>query len=124
MADSFVRMGTFGIVDLGPRTLAESDIAAIRGLYGPAHDTTECCAEINGKLLAVSGKAIRPLRVWAEEDHTGRVMAQTDASVDGTFSLNGLPECGREVAGIHLLPDERNGPARERRANHVLFVDA
>jgi hypothetical protein len=91
MADSFARMGTFGIADFAPRTLAESDIAAIRGLYGPAHDTTDCCAEINGTLAGSAGKATRLLRVWAEEDRTGRVIGQTDSAADGTFSLNGLP---------------------------------
>src|SRR5256885_4753331 len=39
-------------------------------------------------------------------------------------SLNGLPECGRQVTRIHLLPDERNGPARERRADDGVLVDA
>ena len=88
MADSFARMGTFGIADTSPRTLSESDVAAIRDLYGPAGETSDCCASVAGKLVSRSS---RPLRVWAEEDRTGRVIAQTDSSADGAFSLAGLP---------------------------------
>ena len=91
MAESFARMGTFGLVDLGQRTLSESDIAAIRDLYGPARETTGCCAEINGKLTVPTTKTARTLRVWAEEDRTGRVIGQTDANADGTFSIGGIP---------------------------------
>lgn len=91
MADNFGRMGTFGVVDFGPRTLAESDIAAVRALYGPARETSDCCGEIAGKLASASGKVNRPLRVWAEEYRTGRVVAEADASPDGAYSLPGLP---------------------------------
>jgi len=87
MADTFARLGTFGIADVSPRTLSDSDIAAIRDLYGPARDVSDCCASVTGKL---TGSAV-PLRVWAEEDRTGRVAAQTDGAADGNFSLGGLP---------------------------------
>jgi len=89
MAESFARMGTFGIADFGARTLAESDMAAIRDLYGSAGDTNDCCAAINGKLVITSGKSAS-LRIWAEEDRTGRVMAQAEVNADGTFMLGGM----------------------------------
>lgn len=92
MADSFARMGTFGLADLGPRTLAESDVAAVRDLYPlAANDAADCCAVVSGKLTVASGRAIGSLRVWAEEDGTGRVIGQTEAAADGTFALGGLP---------------------------------
>ena len=50
MADSFASNGTRGFVDFGPRTLADSDIAAIRDLYGPKPGDEECCAVISGKI--------------------------------------------------------------------------
>jgi Matrixin len=89
MADSFARIGTFGVADLSPRTLAETDITAIRDLYGPPPGT-DCCAVVNGKLLLPPNALTKPLRIWAEEDRTGRVIAETDANADGTFALGGL----------------------------------
>ena len=91
MADSFARMGTFGLADLGPRTLAESDVAAVRDLYPLAREADDCCAAVSGKLIVASGRAISALRVWAEEDGTGRVIGQTETAADGTFALGGLP---------------------------------
>lgn len=88
MADSFARMGTFGIADLSPRSLGESDIAAVRELYGAPPSRTDCCATVEGRLSVKTGS---PLRIWAEEGRTGRVMAQTDSTADGTFLLGGIP---------------------------------
>lgn len=89
MADGFPRVGTFGIIDLGPRTLGESDIAAIREVYGAPAGTEDCCATVSGR-LTTGGKPAKGLTVWAEEDRTGRVMAQAETGVDGSYSLGGL----------------------------------
>ena len=98
MAESFARNGTRGIVDFSPRTLADSDITAIRDIYGPKPGDDECCSVISGKVtVGAAGRAGSGLRVWAEDTETGRVIAQTDTASDGTYRMGGL------VAGNYTL---------------------
>lgn len=97
MADSFARNGTRGIVDLSPRTLAESDISAIRDLYGAKPGDAECCASISGKISAGAARAVSGLKIWAEDIETGRVIAQTETGADGAYRMGGL------LAGNYLL---------------------
>ncbi|CAN5428295.1 hypothetical protein BH10ACI3_BH10ACI3_14150 [soil metagenome] len=97
MSDSLPKNGLFGLIDLGPRTLSDSDIAAIRELYGTASADDTCCASITGKINIPVGRTSKGLRVWAEEDGTGRVMAQADTGLDGNYRLGGLP------AGAYLV---------------------
>jgi hypothetical protein len=90
MAESFARNGTRGIVDFGPRTLSESDIAAIRDIYGPKPGDETCCAAINGKIISGPAHPASGLKVWAEDSETGRVLAITDTAADGTYHIGGL----------------------------------
>ena len=85
------RNGAFGIVDLSSRNLSDSDIAAVRDLYGVRGDVTVCCATITGKLLSGDERSIKNLRVWAEDSKSGKVVAQAEALSDGSFRLGGLP---------------------------------
>ncbi|MFN0279836.1 MAG: carboxypeptidase-like regulatory domain-containing protein [Pyrinomonadaceae bacterium] len=91
MADSFARNGTMGFADFGPRTLSGSDITAIRDLYGAPSEAEDCCAVISGKLVTGASRPAKNLEVWAEESQSGRVVAQVETSVDGTFRIGGLP---------------------------------
>jgi hypothetical protein len=88
MSDSTAKNGNFGFVEFGFRTLAESDIAAARDIYGAFLDDA-CCASIAGKLTYPSARSTK-LRVWAEDADTGRVIAQVEAAADGTFRIGGL----------------------------------
>ncbi|MEJ7624190.1 MAG: matrixin family metalloprotease [Pyrinomonadaceae bacterium] len=90
MSPSIARNGALGIAGTGHRPLAESDVAAIRELYGDSNESEECCATIEGKLGPSNGRPLRDVRVWAEETSSGRVVAQTDAGSDGTYRLGGL----------------------------------
>ena len=90
MSDSLAKNGIFGLSDLPARSLAESDIAAVRELYGVETGNEVCCAAITGKLTTGLVKGLRDIRVWAEESSTGRVAAQVDAGADGSFRLGGL----------------------------------
>ncbi len=92
MSGSLPKNGTFGLADLALRSLAESDVAAIRELYGAEAGTETCCGVIAGKLITGSPKPTRGLRVWAEEISTGRVAALTDVGGDGIFRLGGLSD--------------------------------
>lgn len=90
MSGSLPKNGTFGLADLTARSLAESDIAAIRELYGADTAANGCCAVIVGKLNSGSPKPMKGLRVWVEESSTGRVAAIADVGPDGQFKLGGL----------------------------------
>ncbi|MEQ1606855.1 MAG: matrixin family metalloprotease [Pyrinomonadaceae bacterium] len=92
MSGSLPKNGTFGLADLTARTLAESDIAAIRELYGVDGETQGCCAAIVGKVNAGTAKLLKGITVWAEESNTGRVAAIVDVAQDGSFRLGGLLE--------------------------------
>ncbi len=96
MSESLSKNGSFGISDLPSRALSESDIAAVRELYGGG-DSEECCAAISGKLNFESRRSARNLRVWAEDNRTGRVIAQDNTGSDGSFLLGGMP------AGIYSV---------------------
>lgn len=91
MSDTLSRNGTFGFADLGARTLAESDISAVREIYGAYKEDDTCCAVVNGRLSLASGKPAKDIHVWAEEKDTGIVMAQVDTTADGKFRIGGLP---------------------------------
>ena len=91
MAESFARNGTMGLADLSTRTLSESDVAAIRELYG-ASSIENCCGAIAGKLSLNGGRPAKGLLVWAEVSESARVMAQAETAADGTFRIGGLPD--------------------------------
>ena len=76
-----------GDVYFGPRIPTETDVAAVRDLYGVDNDT--CCGVVSGK-ITLAGKA-KGLTVWAE-DTQGRVAAQTEANADGSYRLGGLSD--------------------------------
>jgi hypothetical protein len=111
MSDSLPKNGMFGTSDLSARSLASSDIASVRELYGYKADDEVCCTGVSGKMNAIAGKNSKVLKVWAEEAETGRVVAQTDTNADGTFRLGGLPENSYSL--FWLSRDESGGAAGE-----------
>ena len=44
MSENLAKVGALGFVDLGTRVLTESDIAAVRDLYGTGEAMDDCCA--------------------------------------------------------------------------------
>lgn len=90
MNESLARNGVLTPIG-GSRGLYASDIAAIRQIYG-ASTADDCCAAITGKLTTEGGRPARGIRVWAEENGTGRVIAAADTAFDGTYTLGGLAE--------------------------------
>lgn len=73
----------------GSRGLYASDIAAVRQIYG-AKAAEDCCATVSGKLTSEGGRPARGVRIWAEENGTGRVIASAESSTDGAYALGGL----------------------------------
>ena len=90
MSENLAKNAVFGLNDFAPRALSDSDVAAIREIYGVDSETDDCCAAINGKLTITAGKAAKNIKVWAEENETGRVIAQSDTASDGSYRLGGL----------------------------------
>lgn len=82
--------------------LSESDVAAIRTLYGNGDDE-RCCRTISGKLVLQSGKAARQTVVWAEDSETGLIVGQTETSADGVYRIGGL------INGEYSLYWQRRG---------------
>jgi len=89
MSGRFSKNGLFGMADLGMRSLDESDVSAVRELYGAADDDL-CCAAVTGR-VGVSPRASRAVQVWAEDQLTGRVAGIGEVNSDGTFRIAGLP---------------------------------
>jgi len=90
MSENISRNGVFGLSDTSARSLSASDVTAVRELYGTTGEDEECCGTISGRLNVTGGKAAKNLRVWAEEDGSGRVVAQTETALDGIFRIGGL----------------------------------
>lgn len=75
-----------GDVYAGPRIPSETDVAAVRDLYGVENDA--CCGVVSGK-LGLPTRTFKGVTVWAE-DAQGRVAAQAEAGADGTYRIGGL----------------------------------
>lgn len=84
--------GIYSLPNFNPRTLADDDIAGIRGIYGANADAENCCGAITGKLSPAKEKPAGNYQIWLEEFETGRVIAGVLSNADGKFGLSGLPE--------------------------------
>lgn len=90
MSGTLPKNGAFGTPEFSGRTLSDSDLAAIREVYGVSEDDTVCCGAIAGRVAGGNPRSMRGLKLWAEESTTGRVAAVAEAAADGTFRLGGL----------------------------------
>ena len=66
--------GTFGLPALSERTLSESDIAAVKSIYGSPRET----GSVEGRILSNQQGNLLPAaraHVWLEDAASGRVMA-------------------------------------------------
>ncbi|HEX8636874.1 MAG TPA: matrixin family metalloprotease [Pyrinomonadaceae bacterium] len=90
MHESSGKNGVYNLPAFDSRTLAETDLAAVRTLYGGKTEAEICCGSITGKLSAANGKAVKNYQVWAEEKETGKVSAEVLADAEGGFQLGGL----------------------------------
>lgn len=91
MHESNGKNGLFDLQSFNSRTLSETDISAIRALYG-TNDKEVCCGKITGKLSFSNGRAAESLQVWAENADTGKVVAERLTNGDGVFTFEGLEE--------------------------------
>lgn len=89
MHENSSKNGVFNLPSWDSRTLAQTDISAIRAVYGDS-DKTDCCASITGKLTLQNNKPAKKMQVWIEESSTGKVFAQTVSNSEGNYQLDGI----------------------------------
>lgn len=82
--------GIYNLPQIASRTLADSDIANVRALYGAPFDTENCCGSVKGKLSLPAAVAASGFEVWLENSETGKVQAGTVTKPDGSYNLEGV----------------------------------
>lgn len=91
--------GTFGLPAVSERTLSESDIAAVKSIYGSRGET----GSVEGRILSNQQGTLLPAaraHVWLEDAASGRVMASGVANSTGAFDIAGV------VPGLYRLMTE------------------
>jgi hypothetical protein len=91
MHESSCRNGVYNLPSYDSRTLAETDISAVRSIYGVKADDGNCCGAVNGKLYLADGKPAKNYQIWAEDFQTGKVVGEFVTNGDGSFHLEALP---------------------------------
>ncbi len=83
--------GIYNLPQIASRTLADSDVASLRALYGAAKEEGEdCCGALKGRITLSPTLAANNFHLWLEESETGRIQAAALTQTDGTFYLEGL----------------------------------
>jgi hypothetical protein len=90
MHESNGKNGVFNLKSFDSRTLAETDVSAIRALYGANAESGFCCGKINGRLIFSDLELSESIKVWAEDVKTGKIAGAAAASPDGSFQIEGL----------------------------------
>ena len=91
--------GTFGLPALSERTLSESDIAAVKSIYGSPRET----GSVEGHILSNQQGNLLPAaraHVWLEDVASGRVMASGVTNSTGAFDIAGV------VPGLYRMMTE------------------
>lgn len=114
MSDKVDRNTTLKFPGFNLSLLSESDVSAIRDLYGV--DDNECCGIVRGKLLLQSGKPARRTVVWAEDNMTGRVIGLAETLADGSYRIGGL-NTGEYV--IYWQRKEANSPIATGKLGNI-----
>lgn len=105
--------GTYGLPALSERTLSESDMAAVRSLYG----SREKLGSVDGRILNSNGANLLPAvnaHVWIEDLPTGRVIASSLTTSSGKFSINGIPP-----GSYRAMAEYRDGSTNGSTGEHV-----
>ena len=82
--------GTYGLPALTERTLGEADLIAVRGVYGGCENS----GSVDGRIQnSVEGRFLpaNATHVWMEDLATGRVIASSQTTPSGKFSINCIP---------------------------------
>lgn len=113
--------GVFNLPSFVSRTLAETDITAIRAIYGAKEDEINCCGTISGKISAANQKTLKTYSVWAEDLLTGKVVAETSTTSEGSFTFDGLNQGDYRIYA-QSLSHEKNTFAVEKIADVSVLI--
>lgn len=90
MHESNGKNGVFNLESFDTRTLAETDVFALRAIYGTKNGNENCCGAISGKIFLADGKPAKHYQIWAEEIATGKIVAEVSTGADGAFAFDAL----------------------------------
>ena len=99
MHESSGRNGVFNLSSYDSRTLAETDISAVRSIYGVKASDGNCCGAVNGKLSLTDGKPAKNYQLWAEDFAAGKVVGEYITNSDGSFHFEALPKGKYRIYG-------------------------
>jgi len=116
MHESSGRNGVFNLSSYDSRTLAETDISAIRSIYGVKDSDDNCCGAVNGKLSLTDGKPAKNYQLWAEDFVTGKVIGEFTTNSDGSFHFEALP------AGKYRIYGQNQSTAKSFRIAEEIGV--
>lgn len=90
MHESSGKNGIYNLPSFNSRTLAETDIAAIRAVYGVGSEEQNCCGIVNVKLSSNAGKSLKNFSIWAENFETGKISGEAKLNGEGFFVFEGI----------------------------------
>jgi len=100
--------GIFGLPAFTARTLSEDDRERVRSRYG--------LREAEGALEGKVAPSLAGAQIWVEQNATGRVIATTTVSTDGSYRIENLPPAHyRVLVGQRDDADAPAVAANERR---------
>lgn len=98
--------GVFNMSSFVSRTLAETDIASIRAIYGAKNEEENCCGAIAGKLTSANPKVAKYYSVWAENAENGKVVAEVSTNSEGIFRLEGLAAGSYQIFAQNIVAEK------------------
>ncbi len=105
--------GVFNLSSFVSRTLADTDVASIRAIYGASDDDIVCCGAVAGKLTTANVKALKSYSVWAEDSATGKVIAEVSTNSEGIFRLEGLAAGNYTIYAQNIAEEKTNSATEE-----------
>jgi matrixin len=82
--------GTYKLSAFTERTLSEDDRVRVAGLYGTTKDTSAIEGRLTNNFVAGGSSAVQGAHIWVEDTASGRVIASTLTSTNGTYRIEGI----------------------------------
>ena len=82
--------GTYKLSAFTERTLSEDDRVRVAGLYGTDIETSAIEGKVTNNFVAGGSSAVPSAHIWVEDTTSGRVVASTLTSANGTYRIEGV----------------------------------
>ncbi len=82
--------GTYKLSAFTERTLSEDDRVRVAGIYGTGKDTSAIEGKLINNFVAGGSSAVQGAHIWVEDTASGRVIASTLTSANGTYRIEGI----------------------------------